>query len=239
MATAKISALSAATTPLAGTELFEVVQSATSKKVAASDIANTFNGTLAVANGGTGAATLTGYVKGSGTSAMTASSTIPFADLAGRAYLSAYDATDQTGSVSAGTAVQFSNPSLETGITIENDGGGDPTEITYVAAGTYMIATSLQLKNTDSSDHDVTVWFRKNGTDITASATKLVVPKAADGGVMFFQIVVYETVAANDYIEVIWLPENVAVTLEYTASTAGPPAVPAIPSAIVVSERIA
>jgi hypothetical protein len=38
MANVKITDLTAATVPLAGTELFEVVQSATSKKVAASDI---------------------------------------------------------------------------------------------------------------------------------------------------------------------------------------------------------
>lgn len=43
----------------------------------------TLAGTLNVANGGTGAATLTGYVKGSGTSAMTASATIPTSDLTG------------------------------------------------------------------------------------------------------------------------------------------------------------
>ncbi|MEI8344808.1 MAG: hypothetical protein WCG06_01915, partial [Candidatus Omnitrophota bacterium] len=43
----------------------------------------TMAGTLAVASGGTGAATLTGYVKGSGTSAFTASSTIPGADISG------------------------------------------------------------------------------------------------------------------------------------------------------------
>jgi len=40
-------------------------------------------GQVAVANGGTGASTLTGYVKGSGTSVMTASSTIPTTDLSG------------------------------------------------------------------------------------------------------------------------------------------------------------
>ena len=45
--------------------------------------ASTIIGQVAVANGGTGAATLTGYVKGSGTSAMTASSTIPTTDLSG------------------------------------------------------------------------------------------------------------------------------------------------------------
>ena len=41
------------------------------------------SGQLGVANGGTGASTLTGYVKGAGTSALTASSTIPVADLTG------------------------------------------------------------------------------------------------------------------------------------------------------------
>ena len=40
-------------------------------------------GTVPVANGGTGAATLTGYVKGNGTSAMTASATVPSTDVTG------------------------------------------------------------------------------------------------------------------------------------------------------------
>jgi hypothetical protein len=44
-------------------------------------------GTVAVANGGTGATTLTGYVKGTGTTAMTASATIPVADVTGAAPL--------------------------------------------------------------------------------------------------------------------------------------------------------
>ena len=43
----------------------------------------TLGGTLNVANGGTGAVTLTGYVKGNGTSAMTASATVPVSDLSG------------------------------------------------------------------------------------------------------------------------------------------------------------
>ena len=40
MANVKITDLTAASTPLAGTELFETVQSSSSKKVAASDIGN-------------------------------------------------------------------------------------------------------------------------------------------------------------------------------------------------------
>ena len=44
---------------------------------------HTLVGTVPVANGGTGAATLTGYVKGNGTSTMTASATVPSTDITG------------------------------------------------------------------------------------------------------------------------------------------------------------
>uniref|UniRef100_UPI004047D471 beta strand repeat-containing protein n=1 Tax=Algoriphagus sp. TaxID=1872435 RepID=UPI004047D471 len=43
------------------------------------------SGTLTVANGGTGATSLTGYMKGNGTSTMTASASIPVADVTGAA----------------------------------------------------------------------------------------------------------------------------------------------------------
>lgn len=146
-----------------------------------------------------------------------------------------YDVTDQTGSTSAATAVKFGTNDINTkGITVVSS-GGNATRITYAAAGTYMIAPSLQFANSDSADHDVTVWFAKNGTNIANSATKITIPKASDGGSAFFQIVYYLPLAANDYVEVRWLPENAAVTLDYTAAGA---IAPAVPSAILVTERI-
>ena len=47
------------------------------------DANHTLTGTLPITNGGTGASTLTGYVKGNGTAAMTASATIPSGDVSG------------------------------------------------------------------------------------------------------------------------------------------------------------
>ena len=207
MANVKITDLTAATTPLAGTELFETVQSGDSKKVAASAIGNS-------------------------------ATAVPFLSLAGRAYISAYSNTDQTGSVSAATAVKIENivTSPTVGITIANDGSGNPTRITFAAAGTYSLSPSFQFKNTDSNDHDATFWFRKNGTDIANSASIVNIPKAADGGATFAQIVFYETVTAAQYIEIMWLPENVAVTLDFIAAGA---IAPAVPSVILVAERIA
>ena len=205
MADVKITDLSAAATPLAGTELFEVVQSGISKQVAASDIGNS-------------------------------ATALPFASLAGRAYLSAYSAIDQSGRTSAATAVIVGTTDFSSGISVTNDGSGNPTRVTYAAAGTYMIAPSIQIANSAGADHDVTFWLRKNGTDIAASATVLTVPKASDGGAAFFQFVGYVQVTAGQYIEVMWLPENTAVTLEYIAAGA---IAPAAPSVILVSERIA
>ena len=205
MANVKITDMTAASTPLAGTELLEIVQGGESRKVAASAIGNS-------------------------------ASALPYASLAGRAYISAYSTIDQTGSTSAATAVLIGTTGFNSGISITNNGSGNPTRITFAAAGTYMIAPSIQFKNTDTNDHDATVWFRRNGTDIANSATIINIPKAADGGASFFQIVFYEQVTAGQYIEIMWLPENVAVTLDYTAAGA---IAPAIPSVIVASERIA
>ena len=205
MANVKITDLTAAGTPLAGTEQLEIVQSGFSRKVAASAIGNS-------------------------------ATAVPYASLAGRAYISAISTTDQTGSVSVATAVKLENVVFNSGITIANDGGGNPTRITFAAAGTYALAPSFQFKNTDSADHDVTFWFRKNGTNIANSASVAHVPKAADGGVMLSQIVFYETVTAGQYIEIMWLPENVAVTLDFLAAGA---IAPAVPSVILAAERIA
>lgn len=277
MANIKITQLGPATVPLAGTEVLELVQASTSVQVAASAIANTANNVRTVATGGTGAATLTGYVKGNGTSAMTAAATIPVADItgtlpvanggtgaatltagqylkgngtsaitstatipyndmSGRAYISAFSAIDQTGSTSAATAVIIGTTSFGSGISITNNGTGNPTRITFTDAGTYAIMPSLQFTNSDSADHDVNIWFVKNGTNIANSNTVISVPKAADGGNTFFQIVLYEQVTAGQYIEVFWLPVSVNVTLDYIGAGA---IAPAAPSVILSAERIA
>jgi hypothetical protein len=54
--------------------------------------ASNVTGTLGVPNGGTGATTLTGYVKGTGTTAMTAAATIPNTDITGLGTASTKDA---------------------------------------------------------------------------------------------------------------------------------------------------
>lgn len=204
MANVKITDLTAATTPLAGTELLEIVQAGSSVKAAASAIGNS-------------------------------ATAMPFASLAGRAFISAYDTSDQTGSISVATAVKLNTTAYGTGITVANNGSGVPTRITVAVAGTYLISPSLQFANSASTNYNVNIWFRKNGTDIANSNTVISVPKVADGGNTFFQITLFEQFTAGQYVEVMWLPVNVAVTLDYIAAGA---IAPAAPSAILSAERI-
>jgi hypothetical protein len=90
--------------------------------IAASQITS---GTLPVANGGTGAATLTGYVKGSGTSALTASATIPNTDISGLGTMSTQNASSVTitGGTVDGTVIGGTTAAAGSFTTVTATGG--------------------------------------------------------------------------------------------------------------------
>lgn len=123
-------------------------------------------GILPVANGGTGATTLTGYVKGSGTTALTASSTIPVADVSGlgtgvATFLAtptsanlAAALTDETGT---GAAVFATSPAL----------AGTPTSTTAVAdTNTTQIATTAYVVGQASSTTPAALGTAAVGTSL-------------------------------------------------------------------------
>ena len=166
---------------------------------------------------------------------------VPFNTITNRAYASFYDAntTDQTGSTTDRTAVKWATAAVTgAGITVASD-----SRITLAVAGTYRINASLQFNNSVNSASVVKVWFAKNGTNIASSAAKLTVPKSSEGGTYLAAYEIFETVAANDYIEMFWYPDNVGTTLHYIAAIASnpgvTPAIPIVPPAIVVVERVA
>ena len=91
----------------------------------------TLAGTLNVANGGTGATTLTGYVKGNGTSAMSASATVPTSDLTGTLAVANGGTGTATPALVAGTNVTITGTWPNQTINSSGGGGG----MVYPGAG--------------------------------------------------------------------------------------------------------
>jgi len=238
MADVKISGLPAATTPLAGTELLELVQAGASKKVAASDVAATATNVRTVPTGGTGASTLTGYVKGNGTAAMTASPTVPWADIANKPtnYGAFFDLTNQTAAINTATVMLFSNTSLVDGVTMV---GG--SRITLPAAGVYNFQFSAQLVNSSAADVPVSIWLRKNGAgSIANSCTDISVPQK-QGALSGYAVAAWnfmETLAAGDYVELMWSTPSASILIEVIAARSAP-ARPVAPSIILTVEQVA
>ncbi len=97
-------------------------------------------GTLPVANGGTGATTLTGYVKGNGTSAFTANPTIPNTDITGLGTMSVQNAN--TVAITGGTAILTTATLTNGTISTTPSGSTDIVNKAYVDS----VAEGLKIK---------------------------------------------------------------------------------------------
>ena len=140
--------------------------------------ASIITGTLGVDHGGTGATTLTGYVKGSGTSAMTASSTIPTTDLSGtvtNAQLANSAITINGTSTSLGGSISVGTVTSVTGTAPVVSSGGNTPAISMPAATTsvngYLTSTDWNTFNGKGSGSVTSVSGTGSYGGLTLSGT--------------------------------------------------------------------
>lgn len=223
MANVKITDLPNATA-LGGPEVFECVQATASVKASATQIQNFVGQSLVLTN-----------AVGSFDSITISSGVVPYNTITNQAYGFFYSSLDQTfASANVAYVVSVNNSApFNSGVTVASS-----TQITMIAAGVYEISASFQFANADSSDHDATIFFKKNGVDIAASATRVTVPKAADGGAAVLTVSGFDQFNANEYIQCYVVVENANLSLDATAAAVGPPAIPSIPSVNITSKRI-
>ena len=140
------------------------------------------------------------------------------------------DSTDQ---VAANTTtaypITFNTTDFSNGVTIASS-----SRITVADSGIWNVQFSIQFTNTTNASQDVDVWFRVNGTNAANSNSRFGFAPRKGVGDPFHTIAAlnyFLSLNANDYVEIMWRPTDVGVTIEqYPASST--PTRPAVPSAI-------
>jgi hypothetical protein len=161
----------------------------------------------------------------------------------GARYLSApygsfADTTDQTvAAADTGTVMKFNTTDFANGVSIVTS-GGNPSRFTVEYAGIYNFQWSGQFQNTDSQDHDASIWIKKNGTDVTGSSGLVSIPSkhgAIDGHIIAGWNFLFQ-LQANDYIELWWETDSTTVSIQaYDAVTTPPAAVRPSTSSLVAT----
>ena len=140
---------------------------------------------------------------------------------------------DSTNQVAANTttayAITFNTTDFSNGVTVASG-----SRITVADAGIWNLQFSIQFTNTTNASQDVDVWFRVNGTNVANSNSRFGFAPRKGVGDPYHIIAAmnyFVSLNATDYVEIMWRPTDVGVTIEQYAASASPTR-PAVPSAI-------
>jgi len=140
------------------------------------------------------------------------------------------DGTNQTAAnTTTAYPVTFDTTDFSNGVTLSNS-----SRLNVAQPGLYNLQFSIQVKNTTNSSQDIDFWFRKNGTDIAKSNSRFGISARKSSGDPSHVIVAlnfFVSLAANDYVQIVWRTSDVAVTIETFAAGTSPTR-PSIPSVI-------
>jgi hypothetical protein len=130
--------------------------------------------------------------------------------------------TDQTPSAAnTAQALTWDSSLIANGITI----GAPTSRIVAANAGLYKFSVSLQLTSSSASVKNVWMWFRKNGVDVSNSS--LVTSLDSGTAIRTPSRSFFFSLAAGDYIEIMFASDSTAMTVDNIAATAFAPAAPA------------
>lgn len=119
-----------------------------------------------------------------------------------------------------GYPIKFRTLDLSNGVSVVND-----SRITFANTGIYNLQFSVQLENSGTQEHDVTIWLRLNGTDVAGSAGFVAVV-AKHGGINGHALPSWNyllDVVAGQYYEIVWSATSTQVTMPFIPAGSPPP----------------
>ena len=144
-------------------------------------------------------------------------------------YGSFYDVTDQTAAlVSTGYPMKFGSLDSASGVSIQPDGFSNPSIIKIANSGIYNIQFSAQLHNTGGggSGDIVSIWLRKNGSDVPDTNTDISVKSNNPFVVAAWNFFV--VASSGDEYQLMWSTDDTGIQIEYAGAAAPHPATPSI-----------
>jgi hypothetical protein len=126
----------------------------------------------------------------------------------------------QSGSAAVSQSMTFNNTDITQGVTL--NGGG--TQLTLTNSGTYNIQFSAQVLAGTGAD-TIWIWLKKNGTNVSNTATKLVLANN-EASVAAWNFVV--PAVGTDYFELVWQSVDGHATLLTEAASGNYPAIPSV-----------
>ena len=147
-----------------------------------------------------------------------------------------YDTTVQGTAGTAFEVMQFNSTDISTGVSIVNDGLGDPTKITFSASGVYNIQFSAQLKKIGGGGATLFyIYLIKDGVPVPNSATAVTLENNGDLLVAAWNWFITVSLLPS-YCQIGWYTNNANGELHYDAAPIV--GIPAIPSVILTVNRV-
>lgn len=142
------------------------------------------------------------------------------------------DSTNQALTASVVKYVQFNTTEAANGVSVQNDGLGNPTKLVVAEDGTFSFALSPQVLKGGAGGTTVEFWPEVGGTPVPRSASKFATPNNSE---VLPYVEILLTLSAGD--DVRWAMYTPGNNVTVFATAAAPP-VPAAPSVICNVKRL-
>ena len=145
------------------------------------------------------------------------------------------DYQNQTATANTATALLVRQTDYSKNVTVVSN-----SRITFTEIGKYNIQWSAQFKNTDTQEHDVSIWLRYNGVNVTGSTGLVGVP-SSHGGISGHIIpswnFIVDVANNGDYYEFYWSTSSTQVTVATIAAQTNPVR-PSTASVVMTAQHI-